>query len=217
MELLENLFYTFGAMICHQLPTRTLLLNDMPLPVCARDTGIYIGMFVSLLYLYIKGRWKSDKPPKLSLTLALCLLLIPMMLDGVSSYVGFRTTNNLIRVLSGGFFGMGIPFFLLPLANFKVNSPNKFASLNAMKEILIVGVSVLFVCISIYHQFIVNWWFISAIIILTIVFIYFRLLYTIVCQLIRKNIFYRILVTIVVQIILFGVLFAIRVLVFYVQ
>jgi hypothetical protein len=35
--------YTIGHLVCHQLPERSFHLAGMPLPVCARCTGIYMG------------------------------------------------------------------------------------------------------------------------------------------------------------------------------
>jgi uncharacterized membrane protein len=35
--------YAFGSLVCHQLPQRSFHLWSVPLPVCARCTGIYAG------------------------------------------------------------------------------------------------------------------------------------------------------------------------------
>jgi uncharacterized membrane protein len=35
--------YTIGHLVCHQLPERSFHLAALPLPVCARCTGIYLG------------------------------------------------------------------------------------------------------------------------------------------------------------------------------
>jgi uncharacterized membrane protein len=35
--------YGLGGFVCHQLPARSFHLWGVPLPVCARCTGIYIG------------------------------------------------------------------------------------------------------------------------------------------------------------------------------
>ncbi len=35
--------YFVGHLICHQLPARSFQLAGVPLPVCARCTGIYVG------------------------------------------------------------------------------------------------------------------------------------------------------------------------------
>src|SRR5438552_2016659 len=35
--------YAIGSLVCHQLPERSFHLESVPLPVCARCTGIYAG------------------------------------------------------------------------------------------------------------------------------------------------------------------------------
>jgi uncharacterized membrane protein len=35
--------YAIGSAVCHQLPSRSFFLNAVPLPVCARCLGIYLG------------------------------------------------------------------------------------------------------------------------------------------------------------------------------
>ena len=37
------LVYKAGSLVCHQRPERSFQLSAMPLPVCARCTGIYFG------------------------------------------------------------------------------------------------------------------------------------------------------------------------------
>ena len=213
MEL-EKIYYQFGALICHQIPDRTLHVGGKLLPVCARDTGIYIGMFIALIYLCLKGRWKCDKPPKLALTVILCIFFIPMGLDGITSYLGLRPTTNMIRIISGCFFGLAIPFFMIPIANFKVSAPNTHPSLESYKELLILGGTVLLAGLTVHNGWIHNWWFVSTIIVFTILFIYFRICYTIVVQLVNWPYIYRVLLAGLFESIIFGMLFLFRIYVF---
>jgi uncharacterized membrane protein len=121
MIWLKELFDLFGSLICHQLPDRTLSANGILLPVCARDMGIYAGIFVSALYLLARGRWKAQKPPGIAASIIMCLLMVPMILDGGLSYIGVTESNNISRVITGALFGVPIPAFFIPAAHFNVN------------------------------------------------------------------------------------------------
>ena len=204
-------FYVWlSSLICHQLPERSIVINENALPVCARDTGIYIGMFVSLMYLIIKKRWKCDKPPGLKITMILCLMIIPMGLDGASSYLGLRSTTNFIRIVTGGLFGMTLPFLLMPIAHFKVYTVNTKPSLVEYKEIVIVTGAVLTLCMAIYTGMLQSWWIVSTIILATILFIYYRLCYTIVCQVFSRIRRGKLVLAILLQMIVFSALFILR-------
>ena len=102
-ELIYGFFNFMGSLFCHQIPERTLTIGGRLLPLCARDTGIYTGFAVCMIYLVIKGRYRADKMPKLNITIIMCTLMFPMMFDAVSAFSGMRETNNLIRLLTGVF------------------------------------------------------------------------------------------------------------------
>ncbi|HZG73408.1 MAG TPA: DUF2085 domain-containing protein [Chondromyces sp.] len=112
---MEEIVTWFGRAICHQLPERSLTAGGHLLPVCARDTGIYIGLFSSLFYLMITKKYKSNAIPDVKTSLLLFLLLFPLMIDGFGSYLGLFESNNLRRIITGLLFGLPLPFFLVPL------------------------------------------------------------------------------------------------------
>src|SRR4051812_3019423 len=108
--------FTFlGRAICHQLPERSFFHDGHYLPVCARDTGIYIGIFSTLLFLYMTKKYRTTTIPNKKISFTLLLFLFPLVIDGFSSYLGIYSTTNLIRILTGIMFGMALPFFLIPL------------------------------------------------------------------------------------------------------
>ena len=65
------------------------------------------------------------------------ILWLPMMIDGASSYLGLRDTNNAIRLITG-FFGIFIPVFIVLIRNFD-------AKKNNTKPIIKI-IKILFVC-----------------------------------------------------------------------
>lgn len=184
MDFIAWVYWNIGSLFCHQLPERTLFINGEALPVCARDTGIYAGVFITGLYLYIRGRFDSDKPPRLFTAIVLCLLMLPMMADGVSSYLGFRNTTNEIRLATGLLFGIALPVFLIPTAHFKIYGQNSKEVLKNLYELLLplAGGAVLYLALLRVRQ--LPWWLVSSMIVAGFLFLIARLIYTLVHRLI---------------------------------
>lgn len=172
--------FFLGSLICHQLPERTILIDGMLLPVCARDTGIYTGVFACILFITFRRRWGSDRPPDLKYAIALCLMTLPMMIDGAASYSGIWESNNLTRIVTGGLFGLAIPIFLVGLKNFKVYEKNHKPVLKSWTDIAVLLAIDLLLLLSIYFDFFVSWWFVSTIIIGSMLFIIHRFVSTLV-------------------------------------
>lgn len=110
--------YLLGFSICHQLEERTISMGVLPLFVCARCSGIYIGYLIGLIFLLVWGnRRASLLPPKL-MTIVTILFIVFLAFDGLSSYANLRQTTNEIRLLSGLLCGIAIAVFLLAASNY---------------------------------------------------------------------------------------------------
>jgi uncharacterized membrane protein len=83
--------------------------------VCARDTGIYIGIFSTLLYLHFSKRKQIVTIPSIKISFLLLLLLVPLMIDGLGSYTHLFDSNNPRRLMTGIAFGFVLPYFIYPL------------------------------------------------------------------------------------------------------
>lgn len=93
---------------CHQLPHRSFIISGIPMAVCARDVGIYVGVLAGAATSFL------ENPPKiLSKKRMILLAFIPIALDGVSQTIlGLRESNNLMRLITGFFFTFGIFSFI---------------------------------------------------------------------------------------------------------
>jgi uncharacterized membrane protein len=118
MELLDSVMHWLGYGLCHQIPARSFVGGGVQLPVCARDTGIYLGFALSLLVMAAldRGRRRSELPPMPVLAIAGALVLA-MAWDGVTSYAGLRATTNDIRLATGLMCGWALPAVVVPLLN----------------------------------------------------------------------------------------------------
>lgn len=84
--------------ICHRLPERSFFYKGKQFPVCARCTGIALGIFTLPFFAF----------QLMSLNFATCLLLqLPVYLDGTSQALGWRQSNNFLRLLTGCLCGWG--------------------------------------------------------------------------------------------------------------
>lgn len=178
MYRLEDFYNLIGSLICHQLPSRTLYVGSVPLPVCARDTGIYTGIFISVLFILVFRRMNSQKPPGVPATVLMCILMLPMIMDGALSYMHITGTNNTIRLMTGLFFGLPIPFFLVPVAGFSISGKNDKLVLKHAAELIPVYAAGIFLCLVLLKGFI-PYFFAGLIFVLGFLFLLSRLVYTI--------------------------------------
>jgi len=135
--VLESFFRFIGSLVCHQIQERTLIIDKVLLPICARDTGIYIGVIIGIVFLAIRRRLDADWPPKVGHALILILMMMPMMLDGATSYLGLRHSDNLTRLITGGFFGFPLAVFLTVARNYNPDKNSKVAPFSTLGELVI--------------------------------------------------------------------------------
>jgi uncharacterized membrane protein len=113
--LIHELLNFFGRAICHQLDARSLHISGEVMVVCARDTGIYIGIFSTLLYLHFSKRKQNVTIPSIKISFLLLLFLVPLIIDGLGSYTHIFESNNPRRLITGIAFGFVLPYFIYPL------------------------------------------------------------------------------------------------------
>ncbi len=111
----DQVFNFFGYAVCHGLPSRTLTVGGRYLPVCARCAGIYLGIAATYVVLIARRGFKVNALPPLGAALAVAAMLLPMAVDGLSSYAGLRETTNTVRFLTGLVAGGALPVFAFPL------------------------------------------------------------------------------------------------------
>ena len=116
-----------GYGICHQDPNRSFSVGGRQLPICARDTGTYLGSVATLaVVLFRKERRAAGLPSPVVLT-ALAVGFAFFAVDGLNSYASalpwlpqLYTPDNRLRLLSGMGCGAGLAAVLMPLFNYTV-------------------------------------------------------------------------------------------------
>jgi uncharacterized membrane protein len=137
MMLLHEILHFFGRAICHQLEERSLTVSGEVLAVCARDTGIYIGIFSTLIYLHFSKRKQSITIPSIKVSFLLLLFLVPLMIDGLGSYSHLFDSNNPRRLVTGIAFGFILPYFIYPLLSKKNLEHESVALLSKSRDLFI--------------------------------------------------------------------------------
>lgn len=108
LPAVSTFFYYFFSPICHQLPSRSFFLNGAKLAVCARCFGIYLFFFLGGLFSF-----SLDRNSSLS-KIWLILSMIPLGVDGMGQLLGLWKSTNLLRLVTGAFFGFVAALYVFP-------------------------------------------------------------------------------------------------------
>src|SRR5438270_9255150 len=109
--------------ICAQLATHSFYPGGERLPLCARNTGIYLGFMVTLLTLYATGRGRVQQLPPWPIIILLVCGGFAMVVDGFNSLsldLGLPhlyQPHNLLRLATGLATGLAVATLSLPAMN----------------------------------------------------------------------------------------------------
>jgi len=125
MQVIDEIVQTFnfiGRLVCHQRPERTLWVGGRYLPVCARDTGAFVGLLLGYVLLLALRRRDAKGPPNLIVSL---MMMLPLWIDSVGQFFGLWMSTNDLRLITGLLFGTALAPMLvyalsLPPLNGKV-------------------------------------------------------------------------------------------------
>lgn len=108
--------------MCHQLPSRTLVINDLYTAVCARCLGLYSGLFLASLYLWLR---RAQKAVSVMLTAAFFIFALLLNLaDVAGNFLGFWSNTVYSRILTGMAGGMAL-IFIIPALIYNVKNKTR--------------------------------------------------------------------------------------------
>ena len=87
------------ALFCHRKEERCIRILGHKSVLCARCTGIFVGILITYFLFAIK----VVVPFMFS-----SILMIPLLIDGVSQFLNFRQSNNTLRFTTGVLFSLGL-------------------------------------------------------------------------------------------------------------
>ncbi|TLM80070.1 MAG: DUF2085 domain-containing protein [Actinobacteria bacterium] len=140
--LYQAFLTALGYGLCHQLPERSFFGGGFQVPVCARDTGIYVGFVVSVLVLQVLGRSRRSEPPAWPVILLAGAFVVAMGLDGINSNTGLVnamwTTTNDTRLATGLLTGGAISLLATPIVNGQLwRDPSPDRVLSGAREVVV--------------------------------------------------------------------------------
>lgn len=94
--------------LCHGLAERSLTLFGEPMPICARCTGIYIGLLIGFL-AFLMIPWVTER----SMRVVAFVALTPLAVDGLTQLVRLRTSTNPLRMTTGLIAGFAFGLWIL--------------------------------------------------------------------------------------------------------
>ena len=113
-----------GYAVCHQITVRSYVFGDMQLPLCARCTGQYLGVFSGLLLAWRWGRLGAGGFPPMRYLLMLAAFFGAWGFDGFNSYISLLLghpwlyqPHNTLRLVTGMMQGYAVSFLLIPYFN----------------------------------------------------------------------------------------------------
>jgi uncharacterized membrane protein len=93
---------------CHGDPSRSFWIRGRPLPLCSRCITFYPSIFLGIgvgILIYFLTELGS-----IFALIIFTVLIVPLVLDGWTQYIGLRSSNNFLRALTGALAGSGIGF-----------------------------------------------------------------------------------------------------------
>lgn len=104
--------------VCHRLAGHSFFLEDRAMPLCARCSGMYLGILTGLIYLLPR---RQVGYPSRGAWVSLGFFVITFTVDGINSFVDlayhstlFYQPQNIFRVLTGALVGTGMAAILAP-------------------------------------------------------------------------------------------------------
>lgn len=101
MGFLAAFAYSVGGVVCHQLPERSFFVAGRQLPVCARCTGLYLGVAAGLIGWFLIRRVRAGHrqvSPRVALNV-FAIAVVPTAVSWATGIVGVWDGSNLTRAV----------------------------------------------------------------------------------------------------------------------
>lgn len=109
--------------VCHRIADRSFLVGGRALPLCARCSGMYLGIVGAWFFYAATNRREGGFPP-MRILAVLGLFALVWALDGLNSFMtlvpgapSVYTPSNLGRLLTGALMGISMMSITYPMFN----------------------------------------------------------------------------------------------------
>lgn len=135
--------------VCHRMESHTYHMGERPMPLCARDTGMHLGILISILFHFIWGK-KSGMPAR-KIQIVLGIFFLAFAIDGVNSTLPMLNIIkidqwyeplNWLRLATGAGLGIAMGSVLAPVINESlwadVDQESSLSSWSRLGQIILV-------------------------------------------------------------------------------
>jgi len=119
---LDGKLHATGYSVCHQIDDHSFVMGGKVLPLCARCTGTFLGLLITLIYLHPRDK-RNGFPSRAKIAI-LVLFFLFFAVDGINSSLtllpGLKPLyppSNLLRLISGLLMGIALANLVLALWN----------------------------------------------------------------------------------------------------
>ena len=132
-----------GYAICHRIAARSFFAGARQLPLCARCTGIYMGVITGLAFILVRGRSRAGRLPRVRVLVVMLVLGALYAADGLNSYLSLFDSytpiyqpNNTLRLFTGTTFGLAMIMMVVPVLNtIAWAAPERRAPLDGLRDL----------------------------------------------------------------------------------
>lgn len=147
-----------GYAVCHRIPAHSFFIDNIQLPVCARDTGTFSGALLGIVSYAVVQHKRVAQFPKRPYLYLLAAFFLLWGFDGFNSYMQLLRGSvfiympaNALRLVTGAFMGITLSTFVVPLFNSAVWLPNlasnepSVSSWHTMLRLVLIALGVIVV------------------------------------------------------------------------
>lgn len=95
-------------LMCHGIPERCIAMFGVPMPICARCVGIYLGLLAGLAAF-----WLVPLVTERAMRVAAFIAVTPLAIDGFTQLFGLRESTNPLRLSTGIIAGLAFGMWVL--------------------------------------------------------------------------------------------------------
>ena len=113
--------------VCHRIPERSIFIAGQQLPLCARCSGTFLGVLMTMVGLTLSGRTRASRlPPPRVLTVLVGFILL-WAIDGFNSYLTLFPgaphlygPQNWLRLTTGVLNGLALGTLVFAILHFSL-------------------------------------------------------------------------------------------------
>ncbi len=184
-------FHMIGGAFCHQFESRTPFAGERSYPFCYRCTGLFFGIFVSLLYFRLSGsRMSSFSRFALVFTACAAVFFVIDILNATTLWeIEIYPDQTVTRMLSGYSMGFALVLIIQPMRDLLLDEePEEAGTISGKNALPMFVFGGVFLTFQVYKTGFAGYFLIGSLTVFSAVYFLYCLYEMIVTILHRENI-----------------------------